>query len=951
MIALAILSLAAFKSSQAQTSLSTDAADAIAVRVIPNPNHYSISRWYEAQGFQGSPQALIVDGYEAIRDGRTVYVNAANVDTNSRIIYTNIYLISYNQNPAPKTVDILGQIVAHWKFNGNIAENTNPAPSCSISATSCNLDADCAADQYCATSSAGVASSSCLLKSPKNCLVDTDCPNTLFCNSIKSRITRDIKRIGQLEELKEALFNFKTHNNYYPRLSSGTYLANNSLSVWPSWTQSLLSEVAVSQNFLDPINRLGSCFGYDAKTCWNPDLKKFIYNPTGGTLILPSGSYAFAYSADSNGSNYNLCAVMESRETGLNYHFSPNDPASSACVTATGIISGGQSQNTAPKLVDQFLIGQANQPFSGFLKVIDLEGNPLTWSISGPSWVRLQDTSDPTQKKIYASTAAAPGVYNLNLTVSDGQGGVLSTTTRITILADVPRIEAADAEYVLNPKVPLNYSFIFSSKNLNNPASAYSVTRTSGLPDVLNGLGLSRLFSQPASSNGYQTSYTGDYQVTYTGIIPTANKFYQDASVNYRINITDRNGIVYPKVFNIKIIVEQPQLNFDCAVQARASNDYSCLLGSRTQGDHTLSYTATGLPTGMSLSGTNDILLSGRPTPVSSGYPITIKATNEYGASTSKAFALKVNNYCGDGQKQTPNTEGRGGVYNDGYEDCDGATNVIFTPGQSNINNQYGCRTGTGSLIPDPILTNTYCVFKSPLDGGGYCGDTYCQTSINGQPMETCGNCPKDCGTCPCVPNCSGKTCGDNGCGDTCGLCSSTTLCNKGNCCPIQANIQTSVDNYQTTYFNGIQVSTTVGTGCGSTCIGTNTANQGCCWRAIQRFDVTVRPGKNVIAVQGIDTGAQFGLAATFNQLPCASMTTSEVTNWRCTGNINLVGSNWTQSDFNDSAWPIAIQKNNGSSGNALYPGAGQIWASDANYSNSTVYCRYTFYSESTSAN
>ena len=74
----------------------------------------------------GSPQALLVDGYEAIRDGRTVYVNAANIDPNTKLIYTNIYLISYNQDSAAQTVDILGQIITHWKFNSNLNESTPP---------------------------------------------------------------------------------------------------------------------------------------------------------------------------------------------------------------------------------------------------------------------------------------------------------------------------------------------------------------------------------------------------------------------------------------------------------------------------------------------------------------------------------------------------------------------------------------------------------------------------------------------------------------------------------------------------------------------------------------------------------------------------------------------------------------------------------------------------------
>src|SRR3989344_9451952 len=103
-------------------------SDAIAIRVIPNPEHYSPIRWYAEKGFSGSPQSLIVDGFEAVRDGRTVYVNAANVvDTGSDgepdTLYTNIYLLSYTQEAEGATVDIFGQILSHWKFNTNIAHS------------------------------------------------------------------------------------------------------------------------------------------------------------------------------------------------------------------------------------------------------------------------------------------------------------------------------------------------------------------------------------------------------------------------------------------------------------------------------------------------------------------------------------------------------------------------------------------------------------------------------------------------------------------------------------------------------------------------------------------------------------------------------------------------------------------------------------------------------------
>ena len=104
-----------------QESFQSGESDAIAVRVIPNPNHLSAQKWYKSQGFSGSPQSLIVDGYQAVRDGRTVYVSATNVVGNN--IYTNIYLISYDQEADHQTVDIFGKILSNWKFNTNINAN------------------------------------------------------------------------------------------------------------------------------------------------------------------------------------------------------------------------------------------------------------------------------------------------------------------------------------------------------------------------------------------------------------------------------------------------------------------------------------------------------------------------------------------------------------------------------------------------------------------------------------------------------------------------------------------------------------------------------------------------------------------------------------------------------------------------------------------------------------
>ena len=883
--------LLAFKYSAAQSTGASGSgqaalsSDAIAVRVVPNPNHYSIQRWYESQGFSGSPQALIVDGYEAIRDGRTVYVNAANVDPISKLVYSNIYLISYNQSSESKTVDILGQIVAHWKFNSNIPESTNPLPSCSISSLSCASDADCGANQGCAT--ANLASSSCQLTTTKNCLTDTDCPTNFFCDSVKAKIARDLKRVGRLEEIKEALFQYKQTQGAYPLLSAGSYLTGHSVSVWPSWLESLLSTLSISQPTTDPINRLGACPGYNPITCWSAELKKFVYNSNSAYLPLPAGSYALVYKTDKNGSNYNLCAVMESRDASspmLGYHFSPNDPAASACVTATGINSGGNATNTPPRLVASSLTGVAGQEFNGFVRMIDDQNNPLTWNFnpSGTTWTGwqnnsqnnppvLKDTTDPNQKKIYASLAGNPGTYNAVLTVSDGQGGVFTTTTPLKIINPAPVISAADGEFVLDPLVPFDYNFVFSGANINNPGAAYTVVKIAGPFDLLNGAGLTKIMTSAGIAS---------YRIDYNGLIATTFRFYQNTDFTYKITVTDKYGVFATKLFTIHVIVDNPPVDCNCSNAARLNSSYSCLLGSDQFGNHSLSYTSSPLPAGLSLasgqssgsgngravslkqsfgnlaraifnffiktsSAINTTLppathqptvtyLSGTPTATSTGTNIIIKATNEYGASSTRAFILSINDYCGDGLKQVPNMEGRGGFYNDGFEDCDGAASVATSPAASSIDKQYGCTTGVGSTTPLLIPNGSYCVFKSPAAGGGYCGDGYCQliipTATGTTTMETTTNCADDCvasstpptcaahqslqnnicvcdlgwydcdgkplngcesqdsGCGACTQNCIGKECGPDGCGGVCGTCAANQMCNPAGHCTGQPN-------------------------------------------------------------------------------------------------------------------------------------------------------------------
>jgi len=283
-----VLFLLSLHSSSAATS-----SDAIAVRVLPNNKHYSATRWYKEQNFKGSPQSIFVDGYEAVRDGRTVYVAATNiVDTDnnnvlskSDVLYTNIYIISYSQEAENSTLDILGQLLTHWKFNINL---TKPGNCKQETQTVCSNSGECATNDY--------------------------------CQGSKAVIIRDVKRLADLSDLNTILANYKnSHNGLCPKLLSGTYLPGKSISTWPSWQANLSAELGAALP-IDPINKLGQCSEdpienkkYNQTTCWNETEKKFsvVSYPV---FNLPKSSFAYLYLTEEDGKN---CSFFMPTESGL----------------------------------------------------------------------------------------------------------------------------------------------------------------------------------------------------------------------------------------------------------------------------------------------------------------------------------------------------------------------------------------------------------------------------------------------------------------------------------------------------------------------------------------------------------------------------------------------------------------------------------------------------------
>lgn len=236
-------------------------SDAIGLRIMQNPKHLSARDWYEQNiGVVTSVQDLgTVDGYRAIRDGRSVYINAVNTQNNvSKSFFTNIYILSYSEGASPATVAIFEQIVSKMQFNINLA----PTP--------------------------------------------------------KAQATRDTHRLEDLRFIEKLLQNYKNINGTYPVLQAGTFVEGMSFSTWPSWQNTLGQELGrvlpIDPQVYPPAgtNKFAGCPDIPNKntfnelTCWDSSAFQFdarLLDNNGLLRNTSPQSYVYQYVAQGVCSN------------------------------------------------------------------------------------------------------------------------------------------------------------------------------------------------------------------------------------------------------------------------------------------------------------------------------------------------------------------------------------------------------------------------------------------------------------------------------------------------------------------------------------------------------------------------------------------------------------------------------------------------------------------------
>ncbi|MEY4744142.1 MAG: hypothetical protein RL272_87, partial [Candidatus Parcubacteria bacterium] len=310
------------------------ADDAVGIRISKNPMHLSAADWYAAKGFTGSPKAVTVNGYDAVQDERTVYVNAAAKGIPAGKLFTNVNTLSYSDGAEPETASIFNQILSYVSFNSGpvnadlldmgVCRGTTdgmPLPLVlrDVRVVSCNKDEDCRVDSN-GLPVAGRQTYTCDLPSGicKNggsfayyagvsiaCNADVDCQvdghgnpipsriDKFKCDDPKTKIVRDVKRWSDLQKLRAALIAKRDATGKFPTLDAGTFLRAQTNTLWPSWSDALGKPLGLTLP-VDPLNRYGACSetNYDSKTCWNDkdrlykcpvDSHVYEYRSVGGT--------------------------------------------------------------------------------------------------------------------------------------------------------------------------------------------------------------------------------------------------------------------------------------------------------------------------------------------------------------------------------------------------------------------------------------------------------------------------------------------------------------------------------------------------------------------------------------------------------------------------------------------------------------------------------------------
>ncbi len=311
-----------------------------------------------------------------------------------------------------------------------------------------------------------------------------------------------------------------------------------------------------------------------------------------------------------------------------------------------GVLSSSQSftinvanVNDAPQFTSSANVNAAeNQTAVTTVTATDVDGDPLSYSITGgtdsalfsiTSGGTLSFNSTPDFET--PTDANSDGVYQVQVTADDGQGG---TATQLISVSVTNVNEAPSAVALSNSAVDENI----------DTSSGYSIGTLSS-SDVDTGDSFSYSIVGGADAAVFSIGGASSNELILSdGLLD----YETQASYQVTVRSTDAGGLSHDQSFSITInnLNEAPTITSSAITSATQDSAYSYTLSSSDDDGDTLSISATTLPAWLVLTDNGDgtALLSGTPGNAEVGNHNVVIEVSDGVLSSSQSFTINVAN-------------------------------------------------------------------------------------------------------------------------------------------------------------------------------------------------------------------------------------------------------------------------------------------------------------------
>jgi large repetitive protein len=411
--------------------------------------------------------------------------------------------------------------------------------------------------------------------------------------------------------------------------------------------------------------------------------------PNGSVVINPNGTITYTPNANFNGTDTVTYAISDGN-------------GGTATATVTVVVG---AVNDAP-VVDAPIANQAN-PDSDTVSLnvagnfSDLDANTLTFTAAGlPAGLSISPAGVISGTIARDASQVNGGVYTVTVTANDGNGGTVTSTFSWTVTNPGPTAAndtATTAE--------------------DTPSAPIAVLTNDNDPD-----GDTLTVTSATAPNGTVT-INSDGTLVYT---PNAN-FNGTDTISY--TISDGNGGTANATVTVTVTASNDAPTNDTPLPAQQNVDAETVSinvapsFSDLDGDN-LTFTATGLPPGLSIS--NAGVISGMITPAASQIPggvytVVVTASDNNGGTVTSTFTWTVTNpapVANDSVDSTPEDTPKTINLLANDTDPDGDTLTVTSASSPNgtvvINND-----GTIDYTPDANFNGVDVVTYTISDGNG----------------------------------------------------------------------------------------------------------------------------------------------------------------------------------------------------------------------------------------